>query len=448
MPGRFLEKMVAQIPELPESRTLLAVSGGIDSMTMLDLFEASGWDYGIAHCNFQLRGPDSDGDHAFIKTTALSHGKTFHSITFETEEEAAERGISIQMAARDLRYPWLEAVREEHGYDFIATAHHLNDSIETSLINQTRGTGLRGITGIAARQGTLIRPLMSFTRQEIMTYLTEHDLAYREDSSNAKDKYYRNRIRHHVIPVLQSINPSFEKTFEKNLKIWSESTYLVQWACDELAQRYVKKETDRWIIDYRLLEDHPQATSTLLFEWLREQGFHLDQLQQAVLVAGKSSGAMWYSSTHRILADRNAFLVEPLQPPDQEEKVFLMKKVGERVQLSNGHLLSDLLPITRPFQFSSSEQVVELDADKVTFPLRIRHWQTGDVFCPLGLGGRRKKVQDFFSDLKLDRFQKERTWLVTDAGDHIIWIIGYRLDDRYKLDEQSQKILKLEFVMD
>lgn len=445
MPERFIKKIAENFPELPEHRTLLAVSGGVDSMSMLHLFESAGWPYGIAHCNFQLRGSDSAGDHDFIKATALHQGKTFHSIVFDTEAEALERGVSIQMAARELRYRWLEAIRQEHGYDFIATAHHLNDSIETSLINQTRGTGLRGITGITARQGRIIRPLLGFTRSELMDYLTAHEVAYREDSSNAKDEYHRNRIRHHVIPVLQGINPSFEKTYEKNLKIWSESANLVEWACAELARQYVTEEGEQKKIDYHFFIDHPDSASTLLFEWVKDQGFHIDQLHQALLVAGKSSGAIWYSATHRLLADRKIFIIEPLRESNQSKQANRLEKQGDQVSLDHGLIESSLYDRPAVMDFFSSENVALLDAKKVAFPLTIRHWQEGDVFCPLGLGGRHKKVQDYFSDLKLDRFEKEQVWLVVDPADNIVWIVGHRLDDRYKIEEQTSRILKLEY---
>lgn len=448
MLNKFIERILEQFPELPENRTLLAVSGGIDSMTMTHLFETVGWDYGIAHCNFQLRGKDSDDDHDFIKSVALHSGKTFHSITFETEQEAKERGISIQMVARELRYPWLEAVRQEHTYDFVATAHHLNDSIETSLINQTRGTGLRGLSGIPARQGKLIRPMLAFTRSEIKDYLDQHKVAYREDSSNAKVEYHRNRIRHQVIPVLKGINPTFERTFEKNLKIWSASTWLVDWACTTLAEQYVQKTDEQWEIDYDFIKDHPEAAPTLFFEWVKELGFHPDQLEQALQVAGKSIGAIWYSASYRLLADRTAFLIREKPAEEKTAPAFTMGSAGTTLVLGNARLQSELYERPESMKFSPSEDTVELDAGKVKFPLRIRHWQEGDVFCPLGMHGRQKKLQDFFSDLKLNRFEKEQIWLVINADGNIVWVVGHRLDDRFKVDGATQKILKLEFLIE
>lgn len=446
MSKEFIERMMDQFPELPGSRTLLAVSGGIDSMTMQHLFEAAGWAYGIAHCNFQLRGKDSEADHDLIKKTALLAGRTFHSIAFDTEQEAAERGISIQMAARELRYPWLELVRQEHGYDFIATAHHLNDTIETSLINQTRGTGLRGLAGIPARQGRLIRPMMAFTRREIKAYLDRYGISYREDSSNAKDEYHRNRIRHHVIPVLESINPSLSSTFARNLRIWNESAYLMEWACKELRRQYIREEGPGLVIDYQFASDHPAAAATLLFEWTRELGFHADQLQQALQSAGTAVGGIWESDTHRLLVDRQAFQIEPLRAEDpNDKKQLLAGNPPGSLEVGDGSFSMSVSDRPDNLLLSDSEFIAELDADKMHYPLHLRHWQEGDVFCPLGMNGKQKKLQDFFSDRKLSRFEKERVWLVENGAGHIVWIVGHRLDDRYKVDARTKRILKLVF---
>ncbi|MEZ4995558.1 MAG: tRNA lysidine(34) synthetase TilS [Saprospiraceae bacterium] len=434
------------MPQLDREITLLAVSGGVDSMVMARLFAAAQLPFAIAHCNFQLRGAVSDEDEVFVRALATELNVPYHTVTFETEQLAKEQSVSIQMIARDLRYEWLESIRSINHYQYIATAHHLNDAIETSLLNQVRGTGIRGLTGIDLLHGHLVRPLLFFTRAQIEDYLKANGWKIREDSSNSKDDYYRNRLRHHVVPVMQGINPSLERTFNNNFGIWRETAYLMEWAVAHLRERYIRPEGERIRIDFTFLQDHSDAAATLLFEWLRHAGFHPDQLQQAIESVGTGPGAVVLSSTHRLLVDRDAFWVEPIPVNNNEVGIFKLAKPGDALVLSDGILTSQVYPMDSIPDYSTSVWQAVLDLDRLTFPLHMRRWQAGDVFHPLGMKGHRKKVQDYFTDLKINRFDKEKIWLLTTADDDIVWLMGYRIDERYKIREETRKTLLLRFV--
>lgn len=442
---QFRHRIDTFLPQLRDGTTLLAVSGGVDSVVMTRLFAMSGLPFAIAHCNFQLRGTVSDGDEVFVRTLAETLAVSYHTVTFATEQLAAEKGVSIQMVARDLRYDWLEEIRQSNGYQYIATAHHLNDAIETSLLNQIRGTGIRGLTGIDLLHSHLVRPLLFFTRGEIEHFLQHNKWEIREDSSNSKDEYYRNRLRHHVVPIMQQINPSLERTYATNFRIWSETNQLMDWAVGQLRQQYVSPWKDGYRIDYAFLSDHRSVALTLLYEWLIDFGFHPDQLQQALDSAEKAGGAaVWQSATHRLLADRAAFYIQPI-PPREEPATFELPQGKSSIQLPNGRLSGCLTAVDHTAILESSPWKASLDAAQLVFPLRIRRWQTGDVFCPLGMHGHRKKLQDFFTDQKLNLFEKEQVWLLVNGDGRIAWVVGYRLDDRFKVSEDTTDILRLRF---
>jgi tRNA(Ile)-lysidine synthase len=440
----FLHNVELHLPQMKQGVTLLAVSGGVDSIVMTRLFAAAGLPFAVAHCNFQLRGGASDEDEVFVRRLAEELGIPYHTVVFETQQIAAERGVSIQMVARELRYEWLEKVRHACHYQFIATAHHLNDSIETSLLNQIRGTGIRGLTGIALLHEHLVRPMLFFTRAQIEAYLEANRWDIREDSSNSKDEYYRNRLRHHVLPVLQSINPSLEQTFATNFRIWRETAHLLEWAVAQLREKYVSEAGQRVRIDFSFIEEQNTAAATLLYEWLKGYGFHPDQLIQAIDATENDPGAIWYSETHRLLADREAFWVAALSHTD-EVLLFELAQPGDSVELPDGLLSTQAEAVDSGLAFGTSPWEVVLDADQLAFPLQIRHWEEGDIFQPLGMDGHRKKVQDFFTDLKINRFDKEKIWLLTTAEGQIAWLIGYRIDERYKIRPETENALRLRF---
>ena len=413
---------------------LLAVSGGVDSVVMCHLFHLAGFGFGIAHCNFQLRGAASDGDEIFVKELAQQLNVPFFSESFETEAFANKQKISTQMAARELRYAWLEQIRQQHDFQRIATAHHLNDAIETFFYNFAKGTGIRGLQGIPLRNGHLIRPLLFATKHEISAFANAQQLDFRADASNEESKYDRNKIRHHVIPPLREINPDIEQTSAENLRKMQETTYLFDWALAQIRREAITETDDITRIDAAKILEHQPAARTVLYELLRPFGFHADQIEQMLESFERQSGAIFYSETHRLLVDREFFIIEK-QTFDTENAQFVIPAGTQEFRTDVGNF-TFTYKTGRPETFTSDSFTVLLDAEKVTFPLTLRHWQAGDFFYPLGLSGSRQKLQDFFTNQKLSRFEKERVWLLL-SGDEICWVVGHRLDERFKITDET-----------
>ncbi len=420
-------------------RILLAVSGGVDSVALCYLFFLSKYNFGIAHCNFQLRGEASDKDELFVKNLAEKLRVPFFSTRFQTQEFAETHKISIQMAARELRYEWLEKIRQHNDYQWIATAHHLNDSIETFFYNFVKGTGIRGLHGIPIQNNDIIRPLSFATKQEIVIFAKEHDIAFREDESNEKDVYARNKIRHQVVPVFKELNPDFEAIAANNLKHIREAKFLYDIAIDYLKKEIISEDNNRIKINLTKLADYQFAASTLLYEWLKPLHFNTDQITQMLTA---EVGALFYSPTHRLLIDRTHFIIEKSTFVTTNEQFVI--PAGVQQFNTNVGILTIEYKTHPPDTFPHDPFIVYLDAEKLTFPLTLRHWQAGDVFYPLGLSGKSQKLQDFFTNRKLSRFEKERVWLL-ESGGQICWIIGYRLDERFKISEHTKSYWIIQF---
>ena len=425
-------------------KTLLAVSGGIDSIVLCHLFKQINFPFAIAHCNFKLRAEDSDEDEIFVKEIANQLEVPFFSIAFDTEKIAAKKKQSIQVAARELRYDWLEEIRAKNGYDFIATAHHLNDSIETVLYNFTKGCGIRGLHGILPKNGNIIRPLLFSTKKEIEKLAIENELNWREDVSNATDKYARNKIRHHVVPVLKDLNSVFEKTVGENLIRLQETEKLYEFAVKQIKEEIIRKEDNLLKIHIQKLQQTP-APSSVLFEILNPFGFHNRQITQIlagfVKPSSPSVGNTFFSQSHCLLVDRTHLILKENSENEVEHTLIYAK--DESIQLSDGILVIQKNQ-NIPAQFSRNSHQTYMDADKISFPLKIRKWKAGDTFQPLGMNGKHQKLQDFFSNNKLTRFEKEAVWILENKGE-ICWIVGYRLDERYKITNQTQNCLFFAF---
>lgn len=418
-------------------RILLAVSGGADSMLMLHLFVQTGFPVAVVHCNFKLRGSESDGDEQFVADYCDLHNLEFHSRKFDTAEYASNEGISIEMAARELRYNWFEQLLQRHGYDFLATAHHQDDVIETFLINLSRGSGIRGLSGIQPKIGKIIRPMLFTNRAEILDYCTRLKIDYRTDSSNEDTVYKRNLIRHEIIPLLEQVNPAFRRNALKTIGALHETGQLFQQRMSEIkASVYSDDELGAMIHIEKLMNFSP--LKTILFELIREFEFQPEQIDDIIDSLTKESGRKFYSEDYRLIKDRDYLLIAP--NPTKQDKLFYIE--ADCTKLSYPiHLSIDRIERTADFRYSTNLNVVDLDEEKLTFPLILRHWQEGEYFQPLGMTGL-KKLSDFFIDEKYSIPEKENAWILA-SGNHPIWIVGKRMDDRVKITSKTNKILRI-----
>lgn len=411
-----------------DQKILLAVSGGLDSMVMLHLFKEVGYSVAVAHCNFQLRGSESDEDEAFIKQTCERLLVPVYTRRFETEKYATQNGVSIQMAARELRYAWFDEVLEQHRYDRLATAHHSNDSIETVLLNWVHGASLEGFSGIPIKNGRTIRPMLFSTRSAIEKYALENQLTWREDCSNQTDDYQRNFLRHQVIPKLLELNPSLESTLQRGLrKIKDEQFFfkeqLAQWKRDHVKQEGTEiRMTKKSFIN-----------ATLLWLVIKEYGFNFDQCEEVAKVLHGQSGKRFLSPSHQLTIDRDDLILSPHE--DFWVDVTIMQ--GQ----SSAYLGSWDMDIENPVSMDpvNDPNLALLDADKLTFPLCWRRWKSGDFFYPLGMEHKRK-LSDFLIDKKVSLAEKNVV-TVLESGGQVAWVVGYRIDNRFKITPQTRSAL-------
>lgn len=426
------------------SRVLLAISGGIDSMVLLHLFSQCNFDFGIAHCNFKLRNDESDGDEQFVMKVATKAGKAIHHISFDTTEFAKANKVSTQMAARTLRYNWFEKLIKEHNYDYLAVAHHQTDILETLLINQIRGTGLSGIHGIKVKNGNIIRPLLFATRDEIYNYAVANEISWREDSSNAHDDYMRNKIRLQVLPILKEINPSIERTFAANAEHFSNAEDLIESFLPQLQEEFLHRHNDKCYIDLEKLErhSHPKA---LLYYLLRDYNFKNNLIDDLAGSLQSEGHKIFYSATHQLVKERKQLIIELIKS-DSPVFNFIIDKEGDFVS-DNLEIKMERIPIsTFDFNFNVPPNIAFFDADTIMFPLKIRSWLEGDFFYPLGMNGK-KMLSDYFTDSKVSFTAKQHIPLLL-SGDKIIWIVGRRTDERFKVSATTQTVLKISVTAD
>ena len=425
----FLTFINQHTPELKQQPTLLAVSAGIDSVVMADLFYNLGLPAGIAHCNFGLRGKESDGDEGFVRDLAVRYNFPFFVTSPDVKTFAKSASISTQMAARELRYQWFEKIREEYGYKWIATAHHANDSLETLLLNLARGTGLAGLAGIAPVSGNLIRPLLFSNRAEVSRYAAENGIRWREDRTNEADDYYRNKVRHHVIPVLSELNPSLEITFNASSERLRAAHALLEEHLQNWKSKVVRHDEGsiRISIPEILSETEPVFR---LWAILQDFGFQYSQMRGIIAALTGIPGKRFFSPTHILLVDRHDLVLkESSQTTDDTE--LIIEGPSAILDWEGAKLTLRMSPIQNLHQ--SDKSTIAVDPDLLTFPLRLRKWQQGDVFQPFGMNGKRKKVSDLLIDNKVDRFQKEATAVLVNADGKIIWVVGIRADERFRV---------------
>ncbi len=421
----------------PEEKVLAGVSGGIDSVVLAHLLHEAGIPFAIAHCNFRLRGSDSDGDEVFVKNLAKQLGVEIFVRRFDTRKFAEKHGISIQMAARELRKEWFGSLMKNEGFDAIATAHHLNDSLETVLFNLAKGTGIAGLKGIPPRQGNYIRPLMFATRQMIEKYANSHGIAWREDRSNETVKYHRNLIRHEVIPVLKKINPALESTFVHSMeKIIAASSVFNEVVHEKKAILLESTGRGYRINKNKLLESH--EFQIILYEILKPFGFNYSQTFNLVSALRSQPGKVFESQEYLLTLDREYLFIDP-----KSENKNGQKSIEERTrEVTAGRIKLTFEKLNRKdVKLNADSNTAFLDYDKLEFPLVLRPWKKGDFFIPLGMKGK-KKVSDFMIDEKIPLNLKNQV-MVLQSGKNLVWIAGYRIDDRYKITDKTRRIYKV-----
>lgn len=435
MLSKFQNHLNANLPFLKGKKLLLATSGGIDSMVLVDLCYQSKLDFAVAHCNFQLRGAESEEDENFVRLQMEKLQIPIFIERFNTKAFSEQQKLSIQVVARNLRYEWFYTLLANHNFDYILTAHHLDDSLETFLINFTRGSGLEGLLGIPEQNDRIVRPLLVFSRKEIETYAAENDIPWREDSSNASDKYLRNKLRHEVIPVLKALNPSFLASFENTIDYLKQSQSLAEDAAAMVYQKVATEEEHHTVIHLKALLSYPNYRA-YLFAWLQPFGFTDWKAVYDLLEA--QSGKQVFSDSHLLLKNRGVLLLFPKQTPVSDEVYWISKeqtevKVPLKMSFCNVGDLSN-----------QTSNVIFVDEDLLQFPLTLRRWQEGDVFQPFGMTGK-KKLSKFFKDEKYSLLDKANVWLLC-SDTKIVWIVGKRQDERFKVTTATTKILKIKYT--
>lgn len=413
---------------------LVAVSGGADSVVLLHLLNALGYRCTAAHCNFQLRGEESYRDEQFVRNLCRKWNIPLFVRHFHTQQISQQQGISIEMAARKLRYEWFDELAKQLNINRIAVGHHRDDSVETILLNILRGTGLRGLTGIAPLRNNIVRPLLCLTRQQVTEYAMAHNIDFVEDSSNGEDVFLRNKIRLHLLPLMQEISPSASESLCKMSQQLSSAYTLYQKYIHQIIN-HISEENRIYI---HRLEQYPES-ETILFEMLHPLGFNSHQIKQIYESRNAHSGKVFLSPTHRLMKDRNCFLLSPVQANDVQE--FTIENLDNLSHLPL-KIKADILP-AQSINLQKDPKILFADADKVQFPLTLRRWKQGDRFIPFGMKGQ-KKVSDFFSDNKFSLADKEDTWLLLSADGKIIWIVGHRSDNRFRISESTLHVLQMQ----
>ena len=426
--------------ELSRQRTLLTVSGGVDSIVMANLFHKAGLVAGIAHCNFGLRGEESMLDEMFVRELGNQYDFPVFLKRFNTKEYAKDHAVSTQMAARDLRYAWFEEIREKNAFHWIATAHHASDSLETALLNLVRGTGISGLHGIQFQNRSLLRPLLFAKKEEILSYAKSNLLTWRDDMSNDSLDYRRNVIRHRITPVLKELNPSLENTFKVTSERIRAADALLTAYLDAWKIKAVRSEADQIFISIHALLSEPEPAYRL-WSVLSQYGFSYIQMELIVRSFHAVSGKIFYSESHSLLKDRAILILRPINHKDLEEQVIFITQRTGTFAVADGFL--DLQKELNQENYVNQKQTIYVDENKLSFPLSVRKWLPGDVFCPLGMMGKRKKISDILVDKKLNMYQKEKIRVLINGDGEIIWIMGIRMDDRFKISAETENVIKI-----
>jgi tRNA(Ile)-lysidine synthase len=430
---KFKEHININFPFLKDKKLLIAISGGVDSVVLAHLFSELNFNISLAHCNFQLREKESNLDEEFVKLLSQKTSNQIFTIKFDTEKFASKNKFSTQIAARELRYNWFQEIIKKHGFDYVLTAHHADDNLETFLINLTRGSGLDGFTGIPKINENIVRPLLAFSREEILAYAETNTIDWREDASNATTKYIRNKIRHQVLPVLKEINPNLLETFAKTIENLQESKQIIEDRIADISSEAVNSKYDILKINIEKINQlsNPKA---YLYQLLKEYSF--TEWNDVSNLLSAQSGKQIFSKTHRLIKDR-AFLLLSKNVISNEKELFLIDESQSEIT----HPIHLNFEVVQQ-KFTENKQTIYVDKDLLKYPLIVRKWQNGDYLYPLGMQGK-KKLSKYFKDEKLSLLEKENTWLLCNSENEIIWVLNYRQDNRFSLKNTSNNILKI-----
>ncbi|QNM84707.1 tRNA lysidine(34) synthetase TilS [Polaribacter pectinis] len=434
---KFKKHIAVNFPFLEGKKLLIAISGGVDSVVLTHLFSELNFDISLAHCNFKLREKESDLDEEFVIKLSQKTSNQIFTIIFNTDKFAKKNKLSTQIAARDLRYKWFKELVETHNFDYVLTAHHADDNLETFLINLTRGSGLDGFTGIPSVNGNIVRPLLAFSREEIINFATENNIEWREDKSNASTKYTRNKIRHQILPVLKEINPSLLETFSNTIENLKESAQIIEDRIEEISKKIISKKNEILRFDIIKIQQlsNPKA---YLYQLLKK--YHFTEWNDIYNLLSSQSGKQIISETHRLLKDRDFLLLSKRDFSTSPKITFKIEK--------------NTLEITEPLHLSfkrvneksiGNKQIIYVSKELLEFPLIVRKWENGDYFFPAGMQGK-KKLSKYFKDEKLSLLEKEQTWLLCNAKNEIIWVIGKRQDNRFLVQDTSKEIVKVSII--
>lgn len=419
---KFKKHITKEFPFLKDTKLLIAISGGLDSVVLFHLLHKLNYDVSLAHCNFKLRGKESDLDEEFIKNLNQISANQIFTIIFDTEKYAKEHKLSTQIAARELRYNWFQKLITEHKFEYVLTAHHADDNLETFLIHLTRGSGLDGFTGIPKVNGNIVRPLLAFSRKEILNYAKDHDIEWREDASNASNKYIRNKIRHQVLPVLKEINPSILDSFATTLENLQESKQIIEDRIENIASEVLEKEANFIKIDIEKIKEL-SSSKAYLYQLLKS--YHFTEWNDVYDLLNAQSGKQVFSKTHRLLKDRDVLILSKIDLSNSIEMAFQIEE--EITEITNPIHLTFKEVIEKS---TENKQTIYVDKDLLKYPLMLRKWEKGDYIYPLGMQGK-KKLSKYFKDEKFSLIDKENTWLLCNAENQIMWIINHRQDRRF-----------------
>jgi tRNA(Ile)-lysidine synthase len=432
---RFIKFIKEQHLFTPKDKLLLAVSGGVDSAVLCELCKQAGYDFAIAHCNFKLRGSDSDSDEQFVKQLAEKYAVPFYVTAFDTNAAAKATKKSIEETARNLRYEWFEAIRSKNDYAFIVTAHHANDNIETVLMNFFRGTGIKGLHGILPKQNKIVRPLLFAKKEDLAAFAVTNKLAFVTDYTNDQNDFTRNYFRNELIPAVQKVFPAAEENLLNNISRLGEVEQLYNEAISIHKKKLLEVKGNEIHIPVLKLQQ-TKPLQTVLFEIIKDYGFTSHQTEDVTALLQSESGKYVQSATHRIIRNRKWLIISPNKTEEADN--ILIEEDDKEISFAGCRLQ---LMLNNQYTIINNQLIAQLDTDEIKFPLLLRKWKQGDYFYPLGMQ-KKKKLSRFFIDQKLSLTEKEKVWVI-ESNKKILWVIGLRIDDRFKITDKTKRILQI-----